>query len=78
MKDLTPRQAQILELVANEGLSNHEIGKRLGLSPHTVRTHVHTVCRRLGVQSKLEASCVLWSKGYLIFTPDGREIRVPR
>ena len=37
--EVTPRQAQILQLVAS-GLSDKEIGSRLGLSPRTIQSHL--------------------------------------
>lgn len=51
---LTPRQLQILQLVA-EGMSTREIAGKLGMSPLTLRTHVQNVLTRLGVHTKLEA-----------------------
>lgn len=51
---LTPRQTEILQLVAN-GVAPAEIAQRLGMSPHTLRTHVQNVLTRLGVHTKLEA-----------------------
>jgi DNA-binding NarL/FixJ family response regulator len=40
--ELTPRQMQILRLAA-DGLTNDEIGRRLHLSRHTVKNHVHKI-----------------------------------
>jgi len=45
---LTPRQREILQLVA-EGHTSREIAQRLGLSPKTVETHRSQVMERLGV-----------------------------
>lgn len=45
MTALTPRQAEIMALRA-EGLSNKEIGRRLGVSPRTVETHALAAIRR--------------------------------
>ena len=46
---LTPREVQILELVAALGLSNKEIGHRLGIAEPTVRDHMHRIYRTLKV-----------------------------
>ncbi len=50
---LTPRELQIVELVAI-GLSNKEIASKLGLSESTVRVHVASAGRRLGARSRFE------------------------
>ncbi len=55
MVSLTPRQAQVADLL-EDGLRNHEIGERLGISPHTVRRHVEEILRRLGVANRTEAA----------------------
>jgi DNA-binding CsgD family transcriptional regulator len=52
--DLTPRQWELLELVAT-GRSNAEIAGQLVLSPHTVRTHLENIFARLGVTSRTAA-----------------------
>jgi DNA-binding CsgD family transcriptional regulator len=51
---LTPRERQILDLVA-EGDSNTEIAQRLYISPGTVRIHLQSVYRKLGVRSRTAA-----------------------
>jgi DNA-binding NarL/FixJ family response regulator len=45
---LTERQRQIAACVA-EGMSNKQIGRRLGISPTTVKTHLHNIFERVGV-----------------------------
>ncbi|GAA2847744.1 AAA family ATPase [Pseudonocardia halophobica] len=52
---LTPRQAEILALVA-EGRTNTEIAERLVLSIRTVDHHVSAVLAKLGVGSRREAA----------------------
>ena len=51
---LTPREAQTLALLA-EGLSNKEIGVRLGISDHTAKFHVVAVLDKLGATTRTEA-----------------------
>lgn len=51
---LTPRQREILELIAS-GLSTSEIASTLTLSTETVRNHVRSLLRELGVHSRPEA-----------------------
>ena len=54
LDDLTPRQRQVLALLA-EGLPTPEIARRMAVSVNTVRTHVNVVLHRLGVHSRLRA-----------------------
>lgn len=51
---LTPREAEILALVA-DGMSNKAIARRLGISAHTVKYHLEAVFTKLGVNSRAEA-----------------------
>jgi len=52
--DLTPRQWELLSLVAN-GHSNRQIARALVISPTTVRTHLENIYARLGVSSRTAA-----------------------
>jgi PAS domain S-box-containing protein len=65
---LTPRQREILELIAS-GLSTSEIAKKLTLSTETVRNHVRSVFRELGVHSRLEAIAAARRLGLLAPPP---------
>jgi DNA-binding NarL/FixJ family response regulator len=51
---LTAREVEILALLA-EGLGNKTIAARLGISEHTVKTHVTSVFAKLGVSTRAEA-----------------------
>jgi DNA-binding CsgD family transcriptional regulator len=55
---LTAQEAQIARL-ANQGLSNPEIGARLFLSPRTVEYHLHKVFAKLGIGSRTQLGRVL-------------------
>jgi two-component system nitrate/nitrite response regulator NarL len=52
--DLTDREQQVLRLVA-DGASTTEMRHRLGVSEHTVRSHVRHLMAKLGAHSRLEA-----------------------
>ena len=52
---LTPRQVEILRLVA-QGSSNAEIARRLALSEHTVKRHVANLLTRLGLKTRAAAA----------------------
>jgi DNA-binding NarL/FixJ family response regulator len=51
---LTEREREVLRLLA-DGLSNEEIGKRLFLSPQTVRTHVRKAMVKLEAETRTHA-----------------------
>jgi DNA-binding NarL/FixJ family response regulator len=51
---LTAREQTVLELLA-QGLSNRRIAERLGISEHTAKFHVASVCGKLGAASRTEA-----------------------
>lgn len=61
---LTPRQVQILRLVA-QGLSTPGIATLLGLSDHTVKRHVANVLTRLGLPSRAAAVAYAAREGLL-------------
>jgi len=54
VESLTAREAQILALLA-EGLVNKQIAARLGISRHTVKTHLAALFHKLGVSTRAEA-----------------------
>jgi two-component system, NarL family, response regulator YdfI len=51
---LSPREAEILGLLAS-GLGNKTIAARLGISEHTVKSHVMALFGKLGVSTRAEA-----------------------
>jgi DNA-binding NarL/FixJ family response regulator len=52
---LTNREQQVVALLG-EGLSNKEIGARLHVAVHTVKSHVHNVLEKLALRSRLEVA----------------------
>lgn len=46
---LSRREKQVLALMA-KGLENLEIGRRLGIAPHTMRSHTHRIYQKLGIE----------------------------
>ncbi|MHB8492204.1 MAG: LuxR C-terminal-related transcriptional regulator [Solirubrobacteraceae bacterium] len=51
---LSSREREVLHLMAT-GATNKEIGKRLFLSPHTVKEHASSSYRKLSVRNRAEA-----------------------
>lgn len=52
---LTPREREILALLA-EGDSSKQIALRLGLTAGTVRSYLHTIYEKLGVENRTQAA----------------------
>ncbi len=48
---ITQRQREVVELIA-AGLSNDEVGERLGISPRTAKAHSDTLRSKLGVSRR--------------------------
>lgn len=55
INDLTPREREILESLA-DGLSNKEIGKKLFLSEKTVKHYMTNILQKLQVRNRVEAA----------------------
>src|SRR5947209_4967581 len=53
----SPRQSQILSLMA-DGLTDKEIARCLGLSPHTVRTYFERFLLEHGIRNRTAAVAV--------------------
>lgn len=59
---LTPRENEILALLA-EGQSNKVIARNLGISDGTVKLHVKSILRKLGIHSRVEAAVIAVEQG---------------
>ena len=63
---LTPRQRETLVLLC-QGLSNKEIGRRLGLAEITIKIHISSIFRTLGVTNRTQA--VLAARRFGLYAP---------
>jgi len=63
LADLTARERDVLELVA-QGLDNHTIGARLGISERTVRNNVSTIFSKLEVDSRAQVIVLAREAGF--------------
>ena len=61
---LTQRESEILALLA-DGLGNKQIAARLGISSHTVKTHLELLFEKLGVSSRAQAVATGVKRGLL-------------
>ncbi|MFI5378553.1 MAG: response regulator [Tepidisphaerales bacterium] len=61
---LTPREIEVLSLVA-EGLSNQEIGTRLGTAGGTVKMHIQNILGKLGAADRTHAVTIAIHRGIL-------------
>ena len=54
-ESLTERETEVLRLLA-EGKANKEIARTLRISEHTIKSHVHSLLAKLGMQSRTQAA----------------------
>jgi DNA-binding NarL/FixJ family response regulator len=61
--DLTPREAEVLRLIA-AGQSNREIARTLYVSEATVKTHVNRIFAKTGSRDRVQAMRYAYTHGY--------------
>ena len=58
--DLTPSERRVLELIG-DGLSNREIGEKLGVAEKTVKNHITSLLSKMGLQRRTQVAA--WVAG---------------
>ena len=58
--DLTPSERKVLELIG-DGLSNREIGEKLGVAEKTVKNHITSLLSKMGLQRRNQVAA--WVAG---------------
>jgi DNA-binding NarL/FixJ family response regulator len=60
--DLTSREKKVVTLIG-DGMSNKAIAKSLGISPHTVKSHVRNIMDKLALRTRLQIAAYLHKTG---------------
>lgn len=66
--ELTPRETQILQLVA-EGKSNKDIADELVISENTVKIHIRNILEKLHLKNRIQAAVYAVSQGLVSEPP---------
>lgn len=61
-KHLTVRELEVLQYVI-QGMTNKEIARILSITDHTVKAHIASVIRKLGVKNRLEVALIAVTEG---------------
>jgi DNA-binding NarL/FixJ family response regulator len=64
LETLTPRERQVMQHTA-EGLTNRQVGERLGISPRTVESHREGVMKKLGIRTHTDLVLVALRHGLI-------------
>lgn len=61
-KPLTDREVEVLQYVM-QGKTNKQIAQLLMITHHTVKAHVASIIRKIGVKNRLDAALMAARKG---------------
>jgi len=74
LSSLTERELEILKLLSS-GLSNAELGATLYLSEPTIKTHLSSIFRKLGVRDRVQAVIAAYDAGLVTPAAGGGRAR---
>lgn len=57
---LTKRERQVLDLLVSLGASNKVLANELGISSHTAKMHLKSICVKLGLGNRVQCA-VYWA-----------------
>lgn len=69
-RSLTPRQLEIVGLMAVQALSYREIADVLGIATQTVKNHMEVAFQRMNVRDRLALVLIAKEKGWLDDQPE--------
>jgi DNA-binding NarL/FixJ family response regulator len=64
VKQLSPREVEVMRALLDVGLSNIFIGRMLGISPRTVEVHRLRLLEKVGVKNTVQLVRVLTLAGF--------------
>jgi DNA-binding NarL/FixJ family response regulator len=75
LRRLTPRELEVFRVLP-DGEGNRELARRLGIAERTVKAHLTSITRKLGLRSRVEAALLSaeWSDG---LRPDTKGLDQP-
>lgn len=62
MRLLTRREEEIIDLIAQRGMMDREVGHELGIAEATVRKHMHNIMGKLGARTARQAVAIWLSE----------------
>ncbi len=65
--NLTPRQRQILDIIATRGVSNKNIARMLHISESTVKLHMSSILKKFGLRNRTQLA--LFARDYTQVEP---------
>lgn len=58
--ELTPRETEVFDLIVNQGASNEEIARALGITTRSAKFHTGNVLRKIGAPDRLKLTVSYW------------------